>query len=93
MSFEMFLRPVLRGLHGLPAQRPVIRGPLVAAVESPVAKHQVRRGRLRPDGSIELVGGPGSHLLHSYAASDLLVHLPVGVHELPAGATVDAWAI
>jgi molybdopterin molybdotransferase len=93
VSFEMFLRPVLRGLHGLPPHRPAVVLPLAAPLESPAAKHQVRRGRVSPEGEVELVGGASSHLLHGYAASTVLVHVPVGVSHLDAGDTVEVWSI
>jgi molybdopterin molybdotransferase len=93
VSFEMFLRPVLRELHGLPPLRQIWRAPLAGALDSPPAKHQVRRGRIAADGSVELIGGPSSHLLHSYAASTVLVHVPVGVSHLDAGDTVEVWSI
>jgi molybdopterin molybdotransferase len=93
VSFEMFLRPVLRALHGLPPDRPRGTAPLAEPLESPEGKHQVRRGRMTPAGSIELVGGPSSHLLHSYAASTVLVHIPVGVGHLDVGDSVETWSI
>jgi molybdopterin molybdotransferase len=93
VSFEMFLRPVLRSLHGLAADRRAWRMPLAARLESPEGKHQVRRGRISRTGEVELVGGPSSHLLHSYAASTVLVHVPVGVVSLDAGDEVEVWSI
>lgn len=93
VSFEMFLRPVLRELHGLAADRPRGIGPLDSATISPAGKHQVRRGRLKPNGSVELVGGASSHLLHGYAASTLLVHVPLGVASLERGDEVEYWRI
>ena len=33
------------------------------------------------------------HLLHAYALANVLVHLPVGVESLPAGAEVEIWRI
>ncbi|HEY4267939.1 MAG TPA: gephyrin-like molybdotransferase Glp [Galbitalea sp.] len=93
VSFEVFLRPVLRAVHGLVAERWAASLPLAQALDSPPAKHQVRRGRLNRAGEVELVGGPSSHLVHSYAASTLLVHVPVGVSHLDAGATVEVWRI
>jgi molybdopterin molybdotransferase len=94
ISFEMFLRPVLRRLAGLPRpDREFRRAPLAAAVSSPAGKHQLRRGILHADGTLHLVGGPSSHLLHSYAAATALVHLPVGVDEVAAGTPVDYWSI
>jgi molybdopterin molybdotransferase len=94
ISFEVFLRPVLRRLAGLPRpERELRRAPLAETVESPAGKHQLRRGVLRPDGALDLVGGPSSHLLHSYAAATVLVHLPVGVDSVAAGTDVDYWSI
>ena len=94
ISFEVFLRPVLRRLAGLPApDREVRNAPLAAAVESPAGKHQLRRGILRPDGALDLVGGASSHLLHAYATATVLVHLPVGVGSVAAGEPVDYWSI
>jgi molybdopterin molybdotransferase len=93
VSFEVFLRPVLRALHGLPPDRRSWHAPLAAPLESPTSKHQVRRGVIGVDGRVELVGGPSSHLLHSYAASTVLVHLPVGVTHLDAGDPVEVWSI
>ena len=93
VSFEMFLRPVLRQLHGLSPNRRSSFAPLAEEVDSPTAKHQVRRGRLNSAGEVELIGGPGSHLLHSYALSTVLVHIPVGTSHLAAGDSVEVWSI
>ena len=94
ISFEVFLRPVLRRLAGLPGpDRELRSAPLAAPVESPAGKHQLRRGILRPDGALDLVGGASSHLLHAYATATVLVHLPVGVGSVAAGEPVDYWSI
>ncbi|GAA4159635.1 molybdopterin molybdotransferase MoeA [Gryllotalpicola daejeonensis] len=87
VSFELFLRPLLRG------SRPTTHLPLAASVESPIGKHQVRRGRITTDHTVELVGGPSSHLLAAYARSDALVHLPEGVAHVAAGEPVEVWRI
>jgi len=94
ISFEVFLRPVLLELAGARASdRQRLRVTIAENATSPVDKHQIRRGRLREDGRVELVGGPGSHLLHAYAASALLVHIPAGVASVTAGDTLEAWRI
>ena len=94
ISFEVFLRPVLRRLAGLPGpDRELRRAPLAEPVQSPTGKHQLRRGILRPDGALDLVGGASSHLLHAYATATVLVHLPVGVGSVAAGEPVDYWSI
>ena len=92
ISFQVFLAPVLRMLHGLPP-RVIDRAPLAEPVQSPAGKHQVRRGRLTDSGEVALVGAPSSHLLHHYASSTHLVHLPLGVSTLAAGDTVEIWRI
>jgi molybdopterin molybdotransferase len=93
VSFELFLRPVLRRRAGLePADRERFRAPLAEAVESP-PKHQVRRGVLDAAGRVALIGGPSSHLLHAYAQSTLLVQLPPEARQLAAGDEVEVWRI
>ena len=94
ISFEVFLRPVLRRLNGLPhPDRVLHRAALAEDLESPAGKHQLRRGIRSADGTIALVGGASSHLLHAYAAATVLVHLPVGVDRVSAGDPVDYWSI
>ena len=44
-------------------------------------------------GRVNLIGGPGSHLVASYARADLLVLVPEQVTSLPAGDTVEWWRI
>ena len=92
VSFEVFLRPVLDELAGR-APRAADRAALAVALESPEGKHQVRRGRWDEHGRIELVGGPSSHLLHGYASSTLLIHIPLGVSSLDEGDLVEIWRI
>ncbi|WP_236557493.1 molybdopterin molybdotransferase MoeA [Arthrobacter sp. 9AX] len=93
VSFEMFLRPVLAGLFGSPAPRLPLRARLGHPLTSPGQKHQVRRGTLLPDGTVELQGGESSHLMHALAGSNVLVHVPVGVAGLAAGAEVEVWML
>jgi molybdopterin molybdotransferase len=92
VSFEMFVRPVIRALHGLPSRRPTSHAPLAEPVESSPVKHRVRRGVVDASGVVHLIGGAGSHLLHGYASSTVLVHLPAGVGHL-AGDEVEIWRI
>ncbi|WP_353112690.1 gephyrin-like molybdotransferase Glp [Microbacterium sp.] len=92
LSFEMFLRPVLRRIAGRSPHRRAEHAALAHDITSPAAKHQVRRGTLRPDGTVE-VGAPGSHLLHAYALADVLVHVPIGVDALAVGTDVEIWRI
>ncbi|MWB97523.1 gephyrin-like molybdotransferase Glp [Agromyces seonyuensis] len=93
VSFELFLRPALRAAVGLPAERPRAWAPLAEATASPTGKHQVRRGRLDEHGRVVFVGDASSHRIGSYAASTVLVHLPVGRDAFAAGEPVEIWRI
>ncbi|PPH30064.1 gephyrin-like molybdotransferase Glp [Rathayibacter sp. AY1F9] len=94
VSFEVFLRPVLRSLAGrTPAERPRLRARLGTALDSPAHLHQIRRGVLDDEGLVHPVGGPGSHLLASYARSTVLIHVPVGTDHAATGDTVEIWRI
>jgi molybdopterin molybdotransferase len=66
-----------------------MRRPLAAPLESAAGRRQFLRGRLTPDGAVETVSGPGSHLVAGLAAADLLIDVPADVTELPVGARVD----
>ncbi len=93
VSFEMFLRPVLASLFGSPAPRIPVRARLGHSLASPGHKHQVRRGTLRPDGTVHLEGGESSHLMHALAGSNALVHVPAGVSALAEGDEVEVWVL
>ena len=87
VSFEMFLRPALTAVTGAPVARTEVRARLAVALDSPAGKYQVRRGRYTA-GTVEPVGGPGSHLVHALAASNALIFVPVGTGHLAAGEEV-----
>ena len=87
LSFELFLAPVLRELAGLPAARRR-REPLAHDVESVAGKRQFLRGR-RGDDGIEIVAGPGSHLVAAMAASELLAVIPEYATHVRRGALVE----
>ncbi|HEY7593866.1 MAG TPA: gephyrin-like molybdotransferase Glp [Actinophytocola sp.] len=89
LTFELFLRPALLSAMGhAEVDRPRTRAAVTEDLRSPAGKRQYRRARL--DGSsVTPVGGPGSHLLASFAASDCLIEVPEDVTEVPAGADVE----
>ena len=90
LSFEIFLAPALRRIAALPPRR---RGPAPLAVDvsSVAGKRQYLRGRRLPDGTVETVAGPGSHLVAALAASDVLLIVPEDVTEMAAGESVETW--
>ncbi len=92
VSFEVFVRPVLRRMLGVtPLERPRVRAVSTEAITSPAGKRQYRRGWLDVvDGryAVRPVGGPGSHLVAALAHANCLVVVPEGVTEVPAGSPV-----
>jgi len=92
LSFLLFVEPVLREIAGLPPRRRVTRV-LEEPLTSVAGKRQFLRGRALPDGRVETVGGPSSHLVAALAAADVLIDLPEDATELPAGASVETWEL
>ena len=92
VSFEVFVRPALRRMLGVePLSRPVVRARSVDALRSPAGKRSYLRARLTvEDGAyvVRQVGGAGSHLIASLAASNALIVVPEQVTEVDAGAAV-----
>lgn len=88
ISFEVFVAPLLRRVAGLPAAIRVSRA-LVADVESIAGKRQFLRGRTVEGGRVEVVAGPGSHLVAGLAASDVLIDIPESTTDLKAGDAVE----
>ncbi|UKA51337.1 molybdopterin molybdotransferase MoeA [Arthrobacter sp. FW305-123] len=93
ISFEMFLRPALTQVLGIPAPRPVLRARLSEPLTSPEGKHQVRRGTVESNGTVRMEGGAGSHLVHALARANSLVHVPGDVTELAEGDEVEVWML
>ncbi|MDR7382251.1 gephyrin-like molybdotransferase Glp [Promicromonospora iranensis] len=96
VSFVVFLRDILRQAGGLP---PVEGVPAVldAAVTSPDGKRQLLRGSWVGDAAagarVAVVGGPGSHLVASMAAADVLIDVPAAATTLDEGAEVATWPL
>ena len=88
LSFEIFVAPILREAAGLPAAHRQTRT-LIAALRSAAGTRQFLRGRALPEGRVEVVGGPSSHLVAGLAASDLLLDIAENITELKAGDTVE----
>jgi molybdopterin molybdotransferase len=89
LSFELFLRPALRSAMGhAVVDRPRARAATTEDLRSPAGKRQYRRARLAGS-SVTPVGGPGSHLLASFAAADCLIEVAEDATEVPAGSAVD----
>ncbi|QNE46064.1 molybdopterin molybdotransferase MoeA [Glaciihabitans sp. INWT7] len=88
LSFEVFVAPILREAAGLPAAQRQQRD-LSADVRSAPGRRQFLRGRALPDGRVEVVGGPSSHLVAGLAAADLLIDIPQDTIQLKEGDPVE----
>ena len=95
MSFEVFVRPVVRAAIGHPhPERPRITAALAAPLTSTPGRRQFRRGVLDAvAGTVQETGGPPSHLLAALARADCFFVVPEDVTELPAGASVEVWLL
>ncbi|OEJ95836.1 molybdotransferase-like divisome protein Glp [Streptomyces thermolilacinus] len=80
VSFELFVRPAIRALMGLPdLHRPRARALLSAEapLSSPAGKRQFLRGTYDAQaGTVTPVGGAGSHLVAALARADALIVVP-----------------
>ncbi|MFJ3925549.1 gephyrin-like molybdotransferase Glp [Streptomyces sp. NPDC090022] len=93
VSFELFVRPAIRALMGLPdVSRPVVRalvksdGPL----RSPAGRRQFLRGTYDAEsGTVAPVGGSGSHLIAALAHADSLLVVPEDVTSVEPGAELE----
>lgn len=95
VSFEVFVRPVLRAALGHPhPERPVVIARLAQRLTSPSGRRQFRRGVLDArEGMVAEIGGPPSHLLGSLAKADCLFVVPEETTELVAGSEVAVWLL
>ncbi len=97
VTFELFVRPVLRRLRGEPATqgRPVVRAVLEESVRKSAARRAFVRVRLSEEADeagryrARLAGGQGSHVLSALAVANGLAIIPEGPPELAAGAEVE----
>ncbi|WP_433180872.1 molybdotransferase-like divisome protein Glp [Actinoallomurus sp. CA-150999] len=95
VSFQVFVRPALRALQGLPPTPPrTVRAYLAVPITySPEGLRQYLRAELSvdEDGNHRVVPaeGQGSHQVFSLASSNALIVVPEDVTDLQAGDNVD----
>ena len=100
ITFELFVRPVLRLLagHGRAFDRPVRVARLAERMRGSSARETITRVVLeadpdRPDGLVaRSSGGQDSYMLASLAAANGLIFIPPDT-DLPAGTDVVAWEL
>jgi len=93
VSFEVFLRPVLRAAMDLPHPHRRRRAAvLTEACTSPGGKRQFRRAVLDAEtGTVTSYGPPASHHLRWLASANALLEIAEDVTEIPAGTSVPVW--
>ncbi|MGW5851365.1 molybdotransferase-like divisome protein Glp [Streptomyces sp. NPDC055254] len=95
VSFELFVRPAIRALMGLPdseVSRPTVRAVLKAdrALGSPAGRRQFLRGTYdAATATVTPVGGSGSHLIAALAHADSLIVVPEDVTSVEPGAELE----
>ncbi|MEU4728182.1 MULTISPECIES: molybdotransferase-like divisome protein Glp [unclassified Streptomyces] len=95
VSFELFVRPAIRALMGLPesqVRRPSVRAVLRAdkALGSPAGRRQFLRGAYDAEsGTVRPVGGSGSHLIAALAHADSLIVVPEDVTSVEPGTELE----
>lgn len=98
VSFEAFVRPVIRRLMGAtPYEREPVRCRAAHPMRSLPNRLQFARGLVESDRdggrAVSLVGGPGSHLLGGLARANALVLLAEDVDFVAQGDEVDVWLL
>jgi len=98
VSFEAFVRPVLRKLMGAsPYVRRTVKAKASHAMTSIPGRRQLARGIVTTDDAgarqVELAGGHGSHLLNGLARANALVILAEDTEFVAAGEGVDIWLL
>ena len=93
VGFELFVRPAVLALQGAANPGPSFEtGALAAAVRRNADRAQFLRGNRESTGAglprVTPVRGQESHMIARAAAADVLLHVPRGEGELPAGAEV-----
>ncbi|MFC9977009.1 gephyrin-like molybdotransferase Glp [Spirillospora sp. NPDC127200] len=93
VSFQVFVRPALRAMQGLPPEPlPTVSAVLAEDVKSPAGLRHYLRGRLsfnRGHYAVAPAEGQGSHQLGSLSAANALIELPEDAEALPAGTHVE----
>jgi len=95
VSFEVFIRPALRGAMGLPEHRPRRTAVLTEGLTSPRGKRQFRRAiyeaSIEGVGTVTSYGPPASHHLRWLASANGLLDIPEDVEEVSAGTRLSVW--
>ncbi len=97
VSFEVFVRPVIRRMLGVePLHRPSVRALCTEPLDSPPERRQYARAWLSvTDGKyvVRPIGGAGSHLVGPLARSNAFIVVPEDVTSVSAGDAVEVMVL
>jgi molybdopterin molybdotransferase len=97
VTFELFVRPVIRRMLGYSAvTRPVVKATLEETVRHGAGRRSFQRGIVRRDGDryfVKLSGGQDSGMLHAIASANSLIIIPEDRDDLVAGDSGDVMII
>ena len=92
VTFELFVRPAVNALLGLPDPDPAFRlGILGSTARRNADRDQFIRARSRRDGDdvvLEPISGQESHMIARAGRADVLIEVEAGDGEVPAGSPV-----
>jgi molybdopterin molybdotransferase len=92
VSFEVFVRPVIRQLLGAKTIfRPEVRAATLTGFNSPAGKRQYARGALGVEEGryvVRPLDGSGAHRVRDLAYANAFIVVPEDVTEVPEGSTV-----
>jgi len=92
VTFELFVRPAVNALLGLPEPEPAFRqGALTASVRRNADRDQFIRARSRREGDavvLEPISGQESHMIARAGRADALIEVVAGDGEVAAGSSV-----
>jgi molybdopterin molybdotransferase len=92
VTFELFVRPAVNALLGLPEPEPAFRqGALTASVRRNADRDQFIRARSRRAGDavvLEPISGQESHMIARAGRADALIEVVAGDGEVAAGSSV-----
>jgi molybdopterin molybdotransferase len=92
VTFELFVRPAVNALLGLPEPEPAFRlGALGAATRRNAERDEFVRARSRREGDdvvLEPISGQESHMMARAGRAEALIEIEAGEGELPAGSPV-----
>ncbi len=97
VSFEVFVRPVIRRMLGVePLGRPIVRAVCKEKLTSPAGLRQFARAWIDVEEGryvVRPVGGAGSHLVGDLALANAFVVIPEDVTEVAAGAPAEVMVL